>query len=96
MEYMESGSGNPPTFTTDDHYKWTDAYKEHTYPNGWTIENHIDPERPPKLNLLKQLMSYNHPTNDVENINSTKRGKKYKSLTCHELFPEEQKGCRKG
>ena len=46
-------------------------------------KDHIDPKR----NHSKQLQTHNMPTYDVGNTNGTNKGR---------LFPEEQKGCRKG
>ena len=67
MEYMDSGSRNSPPFTTDS--KWTDAYKEHTYPNGWPKERLHWSWKTPLHS--KQLQTHNLPTYDMENINST-------------------------
>ena len=44
----------------------------------------------------KQLQTHNLPTNDVENINSTNKGRDLLFTYSRRLFPEEQKGCRKG
>ena len=38
-------------------------------------KDHIDPEGPPKESRPKQLQTYNLPTDDVENINSTNKGR---------------------
>ena len=54
-------------------------------------KNHIDPKGPKQRNRSKQLQTHNLPTDDVENINSTNKGK-----ICRGLFPDEQKGCCKG
>ena len=35
MENVDSGSRNSPTFTTEKHSKWTDAYKKDKYLNSW-------------------------------------------------------------
>ena len=48
------------------------------------------------MNYSKQLQADNLPTNDVENTNSTNKENIYYSLTSRGLFPDEQKGCRKG
>ena len=37
--------------------------------------DHIDPEGPNQRNPSKQLQTHNLPTDDVENINSTNKGK---------------------
>ena len=58
-------------------------------------KDHIDPKGTKQRNHPKQLKTHNLPTEDVENINST-REEIYNSLTSRVLFPEEQKGCRKG
>ena len=47
MEYMDSGSRNLLPFTTDKHEKWTDGYKEHTYPNRWPKERPYWSKRSP-------------------------------------------------
>ena len=59
-------------------------------------KGHIDPKGPKKRNRPKQLQTHNLPTDDVENINAQIREEIYYSLTSCGLFPEEQKGCRKG
>ena len=38
-------------------------------------KDHIDPKGSKQRNRLKQLQTHNLPTNDVENINSTNKGK---------------------
>ena len=38
-------------------------------------KDHIDPEGPSQENRPKQLQTYNLPTDDVENINSTNKGR---------------------
>ena len=38
-------------------------------------KGYIDPERPPQMNRPKELQAHNVPTNDVENINSTNKGR---------------------
>ena len=75
MEYMDSGSKNSPPFTADWHSKWTDAYKEHRYPNGWPKERPRWSRRTPQRKRPKQLHTYDVPTDDVENINSTNKGR---------------------
>ena len=62
--------------------------------NRWT--DHIDPKDPLEGTSPKQLQTHNLPTYDVENINSTNREEIFFLLTSRGLFPEEQKGCRKG
>ena len=59
-------------------------------------KDHIDPNGSKQRNRFKQLQTHNLPTDDVENINSTNMEEIYYSLTNRVLFPEEQKGCRKG
>ena len=59
-------------------------------------KDHIDPERPLKGNRPKKLKTYSLPTDDVENIYSTNKGRDLRSTTSCALFPAEQKGCRKG
>ena len=58
--------------------------------------DHIRPKRPKQSNRPKQLQTHNLPTNDVENINGTNKGKIYYLLTSRGLFPDEQKRCSKG
>ena len=38
-------------------------------------EDHIDPKEPKQRNRPKQLQTYNLPIEDVENINSTNKGR---------------------
>ena len=38
-------------------------------------KDHIDPEGPPQWNRPKQLPTHNLPSDDVENINSTNKGR---------------------
>ena len=75
MEYMASGSRNLPPFTADytrnEHMltrrasTWMDDQrKEYNNPKG-----------PKQRNCSKQLQTNNLPTNDVENTNSTNKGK---------------------
>ena len=40
-------------------------------------KDHIDPERPTQGNDPKQQQNHNLPTDDVENINSTKKRKRF-------------------
>ena len=72
MEYLDSGSRNWPSFITDLHSKWTDAYKKDEYPN-YQRKDHIDPKRPPQRNRPKQQQTYNVPTNDVVNTKGTNK-----------------------
>ena len=68
-------------------------------PSTWMDDqrkDYINPKRPKQRNCSKQLQTDNLPTNDVENTNSTNKEKIYYSLTSRGLFPDEQKGCRKG
>ena len=57
-------------------------------------KGHIGPKRPKQRNRPKQLQTHNLPSNDVENTNSTNKGRDL--LLANRLFPEEQKGWRKG
>ena len=59
-------------------------------------KDYINPKGPKQRNCSKQLLTYNLPNNDVENTNSTSKRKDLHSLTSCGLFPDEQKGCRKG
>ena len=56
----------------------------------------IDTKGPKQRKRPKQLQNHYLPTNDVENINNTKREEIYYSLTSCNLFPDEQKRCSKG
>ena len=47
-------------------------------------------------NCSKQLQTHNLPTNDVQNTDSTNKGKYFYSLKSRGLFPDEQKVCCKG
>ena len=38
-------------------------------------KDHIDPKGPLQENRLKQLQTHNLPANDLENINSTNKGR---------------------
>ena len=40
-------------------------------------KKHIDPKEPIQRSCSKQLHTYNLPTDDVENINSTNKGTIY-------------------
>ena len=75
MEYMFSGSRNSPPFMIDKCKKWTNAYKEQTYPNGWQKKGPYWSRRPEKRNHPKILRTNNLPTENVENINSTNKGR---------------------
>ena len=70
-----------------------DAHVPEWMTKGNTTLIHKDPR---KGTAPKQLLTHNLPPNDVENTNSTNKGKIYYSLTSRGLFPDEQKGCRKG
>ena len=59
-------------------------------------KDYINPKGPQQRNCSKQLQTDNLPTNDVENTNSTDKGKMYYSLTSYRLFLDEQKGWCKG
>ena len=59
-------------------------------------KDYINPKGPKQRNCSKQLQSDNLPTNDVENTNSTNKGKDLLLLTNRGLFPDELKGCCKG
>ena len=61
-----------------------DQRKDHTYQ-----------KRPKQRNRPKQLQTHYMPTDDVGNINSTNK-EIYFSQKTTDLFPGEQKGCRKG
>ena len=56
-------------------------------------KDYINSKGPKQRNCPKQLQTHNLPTNDVENTNSTNKGK---DLRSRGLFPDEQRGCRKG
>ena len=55
-------------------------------------KDHIDPEGPTQGDHSKQQQIHNQPTSDVENINSTNKGRNL--LLANK--PEAQKGCHKG
>ena len=57
---------------------------------------HIDPKGPKQRNSSKQLQIHKLPTDDVENINSTKREVIYYSLTSRRIIPWGTEGCRTG
>ena len=59
-------------------------------------KDHIDLAGTPQRNRPKQLQSHNLPTDDMENINSTNKGRDLLLAYKLRIFPEEQKGCRKG
>ena len=59
-------------------------------------KDQIDTKGPKQRNHAKQLQTHNFPTDDVENINSTNKGRVLLQLTCHSLFPNGQKGCCNG
>ena len=52
-------------------------------------KDQIDPKGPKRRNRPKQLQTHNLPTDGVENINSTNKGRDL-------VLAEEQKGCCKG
>ena len=60
------------------------------------IKDHIDLEGPTQGNRPKQLQTHILPSDDVKNINSTNKRRELLPLPWRQLFPEEQKGCRKG
>ena len=59
-------------------------------------KDHTDTKRPPKRNHPKQLQTNNVPTYDVENTNSTNKGRELLLANKSQIFPGEQKGCHKG
>ena len=65
MEYMVSGSKNSPPFTTNSTRTRIDDQRK----------DHIDPKGPKQRNRPKQLQTHNLPTDDVENINCTNKGR---------------------
>ena len=66
------------------------------YPNGWLKEGPHWYKRTQTKEPSKQLQTHNLPTNDVENINNTNKGRNLLFANKHRLFPDEQKGCCKG
>ena len=66
MEYMDSGSKKLPSSMTDELLKWTDAYKEHTYPNGWPKERPHWSRGTLSREPPKQLGTHNMPTDQME------------------------------
>ena len=59
-------------------------------------KDHIDPEGSPQENRPKQLQTHNLPTNYVENINNSNKGRYFRLADKPRTVPEEQKGCCKG
>ena len=59
-------------------------------------KDHIDTKILKQRKRPKKLQTYNMPTNDVENINSTIREEIYYSLRSRDLLRDERKGCCKG
>ena len=54
---------------------------------------HIDPKIPPQRDHPKQLQIHNVPNYDVENPNSTNKGRNLLlAKKSHGLFPKEEKG----
>ena len=93
---MGSGSRNSPPFTRNERMptrrtrtRMVDQRKDR-----------IDPVGPHQRNRPKQLQTHYLSTDGEENIKSKKKKKKreeiYYSIASCVLFPEEQKGCRKG
>ena len=67
--------------------------------NTWMDDqrkDYINPKGPKQKNCFKQLQTDKLPTNDAKVLTAQKREKIYYSLTSCRLFPDEQKGCRKG
>ena len=54
--------------------KWIDACKKQPYPSGWPGKNHPHSEKSLEKNLLKQILTYNVITNDMENTDGTNHG----------------------
>ena len=77
MEYMASGSINSPPFTDrlalEKNRYLQDAHVLEWMTKGKTTLIQKDPSQ---RYCPKQLQTHNLPTNDVENTNSTNKGKK--------------------
>ena len=72
---MDSGSRNAPPFTTD--YTWNEqkpTKRTHTWMDDQK-KCHIDPEGPCQGNCREQLQIHNLPTDNVENIIGTNKGR---------------------
>ena len=75
MEYMVSDSRNLPPFTTDlTRNKQRRTNSSRTRKND-QMKDHVDPKGPKQRNHPKQLHTHYLPTDDVENISSTKKGR---------------------
>ena len=59
-------------------------------------KDHVDPKGPRQRNRPKQLQAHNLPTDDVENINSTNKGRDLLLASKSWIVPWGKKGCRKG
>ena len=78
MEYMVSGSRNSPPFMTGLALEMNKCLQNSTRTRmDHQRKDHIDTKGPKQRNRLKQLQTHNLPTNDVENINSTNKGKRF-------------------
>ena len=95
MEYMVSGSKNSPPFTSDKHWYWTDAYKEHRYEGGWPRERPLIQKDPSKGNVPNNYRPITCLPMMWKILTAQLGEKIYSSLTNRGLFPDEQKGCRK-
>ena len=59
-------------------------------------KDHIDPKGPKQRNRPKQLQTHNLPTDDVENISSTNKGRGLLLANLPWFFPDKPKGFCKG
>ena len=59
-------------------------------------KDHIDTKGPKQRNCHKQLQTHNLPTNDVENINNTNKGRDLQLANKSRFVPWRTEGCCKG
>ena len=84
MEYMDSGSRNSSPFTTKN--EQIPARSTRTRMDSqW--KDHIDPEGPLRGNLPQQLQTLNVPIDNVENINSTNKGRDLLRVNKPQIVP---------
>ena len=72
-EYMVSGSRNSPPFTHRLALEMNRCLQRAHVPDQ--RKDHIDPKGPKQTKCPKMRQNHNPPTDDVENINSTNKGR---------------------